>query len=56
MSDGSLLWRTSMDGIVYNTPVLDGGTIYAGTTSGYVYALRAKDGSLLWRYLTDVFQ
>lgn len=67
-SDGSLLWRYNtagpvdgpvgsppvvVDGIVYVNAYVDQGLLGYGT--GYIYALRASDGTLLWRYTTGNF-
>jgi len=45
---------------IYTTPVFYKGNVYFGTTGttllesgGHVYALNAKDGSLVWKYDTD---
>jgi len=45
---------------IYPTPVFYKGNVYFGTTGsnliesgGHVYALNAKDGSLVWKYDTD---
>jgi outer membrane protein assembly factor BamB len=48
--DGSLLWRRSMGQSVYNAPVLDGTTVYVGTSDGSVYALRADNGAVRWHH------
>jgi len=53
--DGSPLWDYhSIDGPVFNAPMLDGNTIYIGASNGIVYALRADNGGIVWHYLTDV--
>ncbi len=63
-SDGGLLWRYNtagpvagpnsppigVDGIVYVSADVDQGL---GNVTGYVYALRASSGTLLWRYTTE---
>ena len=54
-SDGSLLWRTKIDGAVNEPPVVAGGIVYLSTYIGQigpanVYALRASDGKQLWEY------
>jgi outer membrane protein assembly factor BamB len=37
----------------YSSPVLDNGVIYLGNLDGYLYAVRAEDGVLMWRLKTD---
>ena len=47
---GKLAWRRELHG--EGSPVATGGTVYVG--HGYIIeALRASDGSLLWRYQTQ---
>jgi outer membrane protein assembly factor BamB len=53
-STGSLLWQYTILGFVFETPVVDGGSVYVGSGNGIAYALRARDGALLWYYLTKV--
>lgn len=58
---GSVLWRTRANTPDpppdFGTPLVENGTVYVGSiteafptapTFGYVYALRARDGTLLW--------
>ena len=63
-SDGGLLWRYTTAGPVgdpASRPVVADGIVYVnanvdqglGSITGYVYALRANDGALLWRYTTE---
>jgi len=50
-SDGTLLWRSNIDGGVGDQPVVAGGVVYvtASTDStATLYALRAGDGAQLW--------
>jgi outer membrane protein assembly factor BamB len=35
-----------------SSPTIANGVVYVGTGDGYVYALKASDGTRLWRYLT----
>lgn len=48
-------WRTNLDGPIVASPLYldssDGlsGTIYVATNAGSLYALRATDGSLIWK-------
>lgn len=62
--DGGLLWRYKTAGPVgdpASRPVVADGIVYvnanvdqgSGFVTGYVYALRASDGALLWRYKTE---
>jgi outer membrane protein assembly factor BamB len=50
--DGSMLWHHAMGQAVYNTPVLNGTTVYVGTADGSVYALRAENGAVEWHHST----
>ena len=44
-----VLWRfQSTHGDVTGTPVLAGGVLFVGSNGGYVYALKASTGTLLW--------
>jgi len=51
--DGSMLWHHAMGQAVYNTPVLNGTTVYIGTADGSVYALRADSGAVEWHHSTE---
>lgn len=44
---GELRWSFHADGGV-RSPLVVGDIVYAGTSSGHVYALRASDGTLVW--------
>ena len=53
--NSALLWRSKIDGSVDAQPLVANGVVYVTSYVGqsgpaYVYALRASDGSLLWRY------
>ncbi len=55
LSNGSVLWRHTIDGSVDQTPLVTNGVVYLTSYVGqngpvHIYALRASDGSLLWRY------
>lgn len=52
ITDGSLLWRYTTRGSVYESPLVVNGVVYVDSADKSVYALRASDGSLLWRYTT----
>ncbi len=47
---GRVLWTFFTDGPVRFAPTVYEGRLYAGSDDGYVYCLRAVDGTLLWRY------
>jgi outer membrane protein assembly factor BamB len=42
-------WTSSTDGSVTGAPVTAGGKVYAGDTSGHVYAFDSADGELIWQ-------
>ncbi|WP_135854789.1 outer membrane protein assembly factor BamB family protein [Halorussus salinus] len=48
-ADGEERWRFEPDDPLWFRPRFDGGTVFAGTIRGLVYALDAADGSLRWR-------
>jgi outer membrane protein assembly factor BamB len=55
VNNGSMLWHTGIDGSVDELPVVANGIVYASSFVGqhgpaYLYALRASDGTVLWRY------
>lgn len=50
VASGQVCWRFSTDGPVRFAPTVSQGRVYAGSDDGYVYCLRAANGSLLWRY------
>ena len=52
-SDGKELWRYTIGGSVFSSPVLDGSTLYVGADNGVIYALNASNGSLRWQYVTN---
>ncbi|MCF8224841.1 MAG: SUMF1/EgtB/PvdO family nonheme iron enzyme [Bacteroidales bacterium] len=43
-------WEYSTGGSVKSSPVMVGGTIYAGSNDGMVYAINAETGELEWKY------
>src|SRR6266487_3113923 len=54
-SNGALLWHQKIEGSADQAPLVANGVVYVTTYVGlngpvYVYALRASDGNLLWRY------
>jgi len=48
--DGQSVWRFAADGRIDSPPTVFGGLCLFGTRNGYVYCLRAIDGSLVWRF------
>ena len=50
-STGAVLWRVKVDGVP-STPSVAGGTVYAATDAGTVYALRTSDGQEVWHTQT----
>jgi outer membrane protein assembly factor BamB len=50
---GDLLWRsTGADGVRLGAPVYAAGVVWASSSSGYMYAFDATDGSFIGRWLT----
>ena len=45
-------WKTTIEGWVWDAPVLDADTLYVGDLDGYFYAINTADGSEIW----DAFQ
>ena len=46
---GTVRWRASANGRVDTPPTIHRGLCLFGTSAGWVYCLRAKDGQLVWR-------
>ena len=46
---GELVWRFYAEGPVRFAPVASRGRIYVASDDGFLYCLRASDGSLLWK-------
>src|SRR3954469_9935818 len=42
-------WTRDLDGAVYAQPIVVGGTVIAATENDSVYALRADNGTVVWR-------
>lgn len=55
-SDGHLLWHTTTDGWVGDTPVAADGMVYATSAQQTVYAFDAGKGTLRWRSSLGTFQ
>lgn len=54
-ANGDVLWRSRVDGTIRAGPLLDGDRLYIGSEGeldGRVYALRLRDGKILWRART----
>ena len=50
-ADGRELWRYTAGGRIDSPPTIHQGTVLMGCADGWVYCLRARDGSLAWRHL-----
>jgi len=48
--EGNEKWRFDLLSSLEGSPVVGGGTVYAGTESGVLYALSPDDGSIEWEY------
>ncbi|MCX6899805.1 MAG: PQQ-binding-like beta-propeller repeat protein [Verrucomicrobia bacterium] len=46
---GKPLWRATVGGRLDSPPTIHGGLCLIGSHDGWVYALRARDGQLVWR-------
>lgn len=46
---GDIVWRFPTSGQVFSTPAVAGGAVYFHARNDHVYALRAANGSLLWK-------
>jgi outer membrane protein assembly factor BamB len=54
-TSGAVIWRSRLDGTVRAGPLLDADRLYIGSEAqpdGRVYALRLRDGKILWRART----
>ncbi|RMF48299.1 MAG: hypothetical protein D6755_04020 [Anaerolineae bacterium] len=52
-ADGSLIWKTQLDGALNSAPLLLNGRLYIGTFAQQVVALDAANGDILWTVDTD---
>jgi outer membrane protein assembly factor BamB len=50
--EGSLIWRSRLDGPVFSPPALQFGRVYVGTKGGIFHCLDAEDGTTEWTYKT----
>ncbi len=55
-STGAKLWQRLLPSSPIRPLLVAGGVVYTGTTSGTVYAVRARDSTLLWHYATQQAQ
>jgi outer membrane protein assembly factor BamB len=46
---GSLLWKYTTGGAIFNSPAVASGAVYIGYSGGDLYALNAKTGALIWK-------
>jgi len=53
LSDGRVLWQSSLDNLGLRSLTVQDGVIYLSTTGGVIKALRGEDGSLLWQRSMD---
>jgi outer membrane protein assembly factor BamB len=58
--NGSMLWQQEIQGSADQAPLVSNGVVYITSYVGqnspvYIYALRATDGSLLWRYSNNYY-
>jgi outer membrane protein assembly factor BamB len=49
---GQLAWKFHTQGKIVATPCMDGQSLYYGSEDGYVYALDAQAGRLIWKVKT----
>ncbi|NOX54934.1 MAG: PQQ-binding-like beta-propeller repeat protein, partial [Planctomycetes bacterium] len=51
MDTGKPLWQFTAGGRIDSPPTVFEGLVLFGSADGYVYALRASDGAMAWRFL-----
>ena len=49
-NNGNTLWKYTAGGRVDSPPTLYKGRVFFGSADGWIYALRARDGELIWRF------
>ncbi len=49
-ASGRIVWNFSTEGPVRFAPTVSNGRVYVGSDDGYVYCLKAEDGTLVWKY------
>lgn len=47
-ADGSMRWQRGLEGALTEAPLVHGGVVYAGTRTGRLVAMSAKEGKPLW--------
>src|SRR5579862_7751809 len=45
-------WRFHTKGKIFSSAAVAGGVVYFGSNDGNVYAVRARDGRLVWKHAT----
>ena len=50
---GEELWSYATSGVIFDSPAVENGIVYVGDGNGYVYAVKADTGDLLWRFRTS---
>ncbi len=50
-TSGAVRWSFTTGGVIDSPPTLHRGWVLCGSRDGYVYCLRAVDGTLAWRFL-----
>ncbi|HET9222960.1 MAG TPA: serine/threonine-protein kinase, partial [Roseiflexaceae bacterium] len=48
LESGGLVWRTAVQGAVQQAPTLDRDRLVVTTAKGYIYALQARSGQVIW--------
>ncbi len=49
-SNGNLLWRFNTGDKIRSSPAVANGVVYQGANDGYIYALNASTGLVIWQY------
>jgi len=49
-ASGKIIWSFLTEGPVRFAPTVYNGRVYVGSDDGYVYCLKAGDGTLVWKY------
>jgi len=49
-ASGKIVWSFCTEGPVRFAPTVYNGRVYVGSDDGYVYCLKAADGTLVWKY------
>lgn len=53
---GKVIWSFGAGGRISQPPVIDGQRVLFGSHDGYAYALNAKTGELVWKFLAAPFE